>query len=165
MSSLLIPITVTLGGTQSRPLEDWHIFGNKNPTPYKTKVRIWAGIDYNRANSGRSSLGGTRPKIMLYDELGRHLGNTLAVPKDGILDKKPKEGIPEGSFRDYEIEIWDRQNENASRSWVRGNTRASYIAISAGKLASLMVGLGPCSADNPRRKRRHLHLRHCDHVS
>ncbi|KAK5190461.1 hypothetical protein LTR99_008865 [Exophiala xenobiotica] len=131
MSSLLMPITVTLGGTQSRPLEDWHIFGKKNPTPYKTKVRIWAGLDYNRTNAGRSSLGGTRPKILLYDELGRHLGNTLAVPKDGILDKKPKEGIPEGSFRDYEIEIWDRQNENASRSWVRGNTRASYMAISA----------------------------------
>ena len=134
MSSLLpinwvIPIVVTAGGTLvSKLLESSHIFGKKDPTPYKTKVRIWAGLDYNRANAGRSSLGGMRPKIWLYDELGRDLGDTNF--------SKSKGGIPEGNFRDYEVEGWDWENWDP-QTRPRSNARASYIVLSAGKLAIL----------------------------
>ncbi|KAI1612594.1 hypothetical protein EDD36DRAFT_240821 [Exophiala viscosa] len=121
--SWFIPIVVTAGGWLfGKITENLHIFPEPpdHSTPEDTIVRIWAGMNANRSTSLLSSLEGSKPQVVLYDERGDHIGDT-----------KPGGKILEGGFQDFIISP-DKKGNNVRPTYLQINIHTiDAICISA----------------------------------
>jgi len=92
----------------------------KDKTPRDHAVRIWAGMDFNKANSKKSSLAGGIPEVVLWNERGDYAGYAYN-------EEKKMKGVGEGDFHDVLVNY---ENHNA---------RAPYVQLRASSNDAICV--------------------------
>ncbi len=120
----------------------------QDKTPRDHAVRIWAGMDFNKANSKKSSLAGGIPEVVLWNERGDYAGYAYN-------EEKKMKGVGEGDFHDVLVNY---ENHNA---------RAPYVQLRACEFILPIADIITTwkTDKRPSEQRRHLRLGRPGHVS